>query len=199
MRLSGQRYPVREPARPSAHGLGDEVALRRHGVRAQVSELPRDHVDRGEEPEGEIDAVIVVVDRLGEVHDFHALGARGQALLVFEENVRGLQRAVAADRDEAVDAELEQALIDDAQALHLRGVVEIRHPFDFPARAPPRGTDDDAPLVAKAPEIAVLEEMVVLALFQRSRRRLLQEARVTVKKPDHLHAPAAERGNRCPR
>jgi hypothetical protein len=46
-------------------------------VGAEVLHLLGHHVDGGEEAEGEVDAAVVVVDRLRQVHDPEALGASG--------------------------------------------------------------------------------------------------------------------------
>ena len=72
VRLAGDRDAVRQPAGLAAHRLDDEVARRRHRVGAQVLQLLRHHVDRGEEAEREVDAAVVVVDRLRQVDDLDA-------------------------------------------------------------------------------------------------------------------------------
>ena len=64
--------PYDEPARLAAHGLDDEVAAGRDRVGAQVLQLLGHDVDRGEEAEREVDAAVVVVDRLRQVDDLHA-------------------------------------------------------------------------------------------------------------------------------
>ena len=90
--------------------LDDEVAAGRlASARRFFSSLASD-VDGGEEAEGEVDAAIVVVDRLRQVDDLDALRSGRQALLVLVEEVRGLQRVVAADRDQRVDLRSTSAL-----------------------------------------------------------------------------------------
>jgi hypothetical protein len=73
---------VGEPSRFSAHRLDDEVSAGRHGVGAQVEQLVGHDVDRREEAEREIDAAIVVVDRLGDVNDAHVARAGWKTPLI---------------------------------------------------------------------------------------------------------------------
>jgi hypothetical protein len=76
----------------------------------EVLELLRHDVDGGEEAEREVDAAVVVVDRLRQVDDLDAARPLGQVLLVLVEEVGRLERVVAADGDQRVDLEVHQAL-----------------------------------------------------------------------------------------
>ena len=118
--------PYDEPARLAPHRLDDEVAAGRHRVGAQVLQLLRHHVDGGEEAEREVDAAVVVVDRLRQVDDLHAARLRRQVLLVLVQEVRRLQRVVAADRDQRVDLEIDERVVDVAQPRRLLVVVAGR-------------------------------------------------------------------------
>ena len=71
------------------------------GVQA-VDRLGGD-VERGVEPERDIGAAQVVVDRLGNSDHVHAVGV---------EPVRHAERVLAADRDEAVQVEVGERLAD---------------------------------------------------------------------------------------
>ena len=80
--LAGDRGPVGQPAGASAHGLGDEVGPGGLGVGEQVADLAGQCLDGREVAESEVDALVVVVDRLGNVDD-------GDARLVSETGVPG--------------------------------------------------------------------------------------------------------------
>ena len=87
----------------AAHHLDQHHPLVRLGGAVQpVDRLGRD-AERGVVAECHVGAVDVVVDRLGHAHDRDVL--LGQPM-------RGGQRALAADRDEHVDAVVVQCLLD---------------------------------------------------------------------------------------
>ena len=118
---------VGEPARLAPHRLHDEPGAGRHGVGSEVEELLRHEVDGGKEAEGEVDAVVVVVDRLRQVNDLKPGGLLGEPPLVLVEKVCGLQRVIAPDGDELVDAEVGDRAVD-LEPERLAGVVEVVGP-----------------------------------------------------------------------
>ncbi len=194
VRLAGDRDAIRQPAGLAAHGLDDEVARRRDRVGAEVHDLFGHDVDRGEEAEREVDAAVVVVDRLREVHDLHAARLGREALLILVEKVRGLQRVVAADRDQRVDVEIDERVVDVAQVDGLLQIVEVVGLFDPLAGVRARGADDDAARVAQAGEVLELEDAVVLVGQEPVRDRVVVlEVRVAVEEPDHVAAVFEER------
>ena len=97
MGVAGDAGVHRDPARVAAHHLDDHDAFvrLRGGVEA-IDRLRRDG-DRGVETEGRLRARQVVVDRLRDADDRHAL---------LEEARRDPEGAVAADRDQGVAADL---------------------------------------------------------------------------------------------
>ena len=95
--VAGDARVHRDPARVAAHDLDDHDALVRLGGGVQpVDRLGRDG-DGGVEAERRLRAGQVVVDRLRDADDRHAL---------LEEARRDPERAVAADRDQRVAADL---------------------------------------------------------------------------------------------
>ena len=194
VRLARDGHAVCEPPRFAAHGLHDVVAARRHRIGAKVEKLAGHHVDGGEEAEREVDAAVVVVDRLGDVHDADAPGLGRQALLQLEQQVRRAQRVVATDRNERVDLEVDERVVAAAQALGLARVVEVARGGDGLARVGAAGADDDAARVAKAPEVPVLEHVVLLlGLELRLAPLVALQAPVAVQDADGLAAAAPER------
>jgi hypothetical protein len=107
-------------------------------------------VDGGEEAEREVDAAVVVVDRLRQMDDVKPLGRGGELALVHVEEVGGLQRVVAADGDERVDFEIDERVVHVAEAGRLLRVVEIGLGVDALARIGAGGADDDPAAVAQA-------------------------------------------------
>ena len=103
VRAGGQPGVQRDPAGVPAHHLDEHHPLMRLGGAVQpVDGLGRD-LQRGVVAECDVGAVDVVVDGLGHPDD-------GNVLL--GEPVRGGQRALAADRDQHVDAVVVERLLD---------------------------------------------------------------------------------------
>ena len=67
--FSGNRYAIGHPAGFSTHCFDDEPGACSPRIRPHVENFFRHEIHCGEEPEGEIDTLVVVVDRLGQVHD----------------------------------------------------------------------------------------------------------------------------------
>ncbi len=165
--FSGDRDPIRKPPCFSAHRFDDEVAARGDAVGPKVQKLFGHHVDRREEAEGEIDPAIVVVDRFGQVHDAHALVLRHLVLLVLVKEVGRLERVIAADRDERIDAQIAKGMMDTRKPFGLFGIEEVRRCLDPGARIDPRGSDDDAAAVSNAANVGGSEHPVVLGFDDR--------------------------------
>ena len=110
--LAGDGGAVGQPAGAAAHGLGDKVAARRLGVGQQIADLAGQHVHGSEVSEGEVDARVVVVDRLRQVDHGDVLAARRQLFLKELELVGGFQGVVAADGDQGVDAHRLERFVD---------------------------------------------------------------------------------------
>ena len=102
--FAGHGDAVGEPAGFTAHAFGDELGARCECVGLEIAHFLRHEVDGGEIAESEVDAVVVVVDRLGEMDDADAF-IDFCVVLVFEEFVGCFERIVAADGDERVDFE----------------------------------------------------------------------------------------------
>ena len=72
----------------------------------------------------------------------------GQVLLEHLELVGGLERVVAADRDQGVDAERAEGVVDGLQRRGPLGIAQVGRVGDVLARVGPRGADQDALAVA---------------------------------------------------
>ena len=95
--VAGDARVHRDPARVAAHHLDDHDALVRLGGGVQAIDRLGGDGDRGVEAERRLRARQIVVDRLRDADDRHPL---------LEEAGRDPERAVAADRDQRVAADL---------------------------------------------------------------------------------------------
>ena len=195
-RLSGNGGPVREPTGTAAHRLAEEVGTARLRVVEQVADLTTERVDGREVAEREIDAHVVVVDRLRQVHDRDPLGVGRQAVLVELELVGRFERVVATDRDQRLDAQRPEPLVGVFQRLHPLGILEVARMRDVLARIGAGGADHDALAAAGAFEEVGGDLDVVAALHERLGGREIGERRIAVLHADHLGALAHERGGR---
>jgi hypothetical protein len=128
------------------------------------------------------------------VHHPHPTRVRRQLLLVLEQEVRGLERVVAADRDERVDLEIDERAVDVREQARLALVAEVVGPVDALARVRARGADEDAARVAKPSQVALLEDAVVLIRQEPVRHRVVVlQVRVAVEEPDDLAIVLDER------
>jgi hypothetical protein len=105
--------------------------------------------------------------------DLDPARALGQPLLVFVEEVGGLERVVAADRDQRVDVEVDERVVDVAQRRGALGVEQVLGPVDALARVGARRADHDAARVAQAVDVALLEDPVVLVGQEPVRHRVV--------------------------
>ena len=122
--FAGHGYAIGEPSGLSAHTFGDEVGAGGAGVGFEIADFLCHEVDGGEVTERKIDAVVVVVDRLGQVHDANAFFDLG-VVLPFVEFVGRFERVVTADGDERIDAEATQTEIRLFERFGFGGIVEI--------------------------------------------------------------------------
>ena len=81
----------------------------------------------------------------------------GQLLLEELELVGGLQRVVAADRDQGVDAQRDQRVVDGLQRRGPLRVLQVAGIGDVLAGIGPGGADQDALAVARAPQHLVVD------------------------------------------
>jgi hypothetical protein len=81
----------------------------------QVSNFGTQSFNGGEVAEGEIDAGVVVVDGLGNMHDRHAFLAFGKPILEGLQLVGGFERIIAADGDQRINTQRSQAFVNSTQ------------------------------------------------------------------------------------
>ena len=105
-RLAGDAGGIGQPAGLAPHQLDDEIGAGALGVGLEVEQRLLAGLHAAPVAEGPGDAEIVVVDGLGDVDHRQAEPA---------EEIGGLQRVVAADGDQAADAQAVQGLEDVAQ------------------------------------------------------------------------------------
>ena len=110
----------------------------------RVVEFGGEHFHRGEVAEGEVDPLVVVVDRLGEVDHANPLAPGGQRVLEELELGRRGQRVVAADRDQGVHVERPQGVVGHAERGGTLRVGHVRRVLHRLARIGPGGADHDA-------------------------------------------------------
>ncbi len=134
--MLGQQHQVRfagdagmsgDPAGVAAHHLDDEDAPVRGRRRVQPVDGVAGRLHRGVEAERLVGAGDVVVDRLGQADDPQAAAV---------EPVRGRQRALAADGDERVEAELGEAIDDQLLFALVERIVATRAQLGAAAHQP---------------------------------------------------------------
>ena len=185
--LPGDGDSVGEPARLPAHGLDDEVAPGRDGVRAEVHQFLGEHVDRGEEPEGEVDAPVVVVDGLGHVNDGHALGLRREVPLEMMQVAGRGERSVATDADQRVDAEVDERRVDVLEPRRLGRIVEVLGTRDARTRVRPARSDEDAAGVPQVRDVPLRQQPVVFVGHEAPGDRMVfHQVRIPVEEADDL-------------
>jgi len=195
--FAGDRYTVRQPTRLAAHRFDDEIAAGGDAICAQIQQLLRHHVDRREEPEREVDATVVVVDRLGQMHDVNSGFVRDVVVLILVEEVGRLESVVTADRDERIDIEGAQGAVNPAEPLGFLGIEQVCGGLDGSAGVDPRGSDDDASTVAKPANVGRGEQAIVLGLEHgASDGIVLLEVGVPVEDAEHFGASLQERNRR---
>ena len=192
--LAGDGRAVGQPAGAAAHGLDQEVHPARLGVGQQVADLAGQRLDGREVAEGEVDAAVVVVDRLGDVDHRDPRLVRGQVVLEPLELVGGLERVVAADRDQGIDAERRRAPMDRAELGGTLGIGQMSGLRDVLAGIGPRRPDQDAARVARALQVALVQNDVVAPFLHRVVVAVIDQVGVTVHDAQDLDAVAAKRG-----
>jgi hypothetical protein len=110
--LSGNRDAVGEPAGAAAHRFDEKVGPVCLGVGDQIADLPSQEIDRREITKSEINAAIIVIDRLRQVNDRDAVCLGGQLFLIELEFVGRLERIIAANGDKGIDPDRTQRFVD---------------------------------------------------------------------------------------
>ena len=196
--LTGHCDAVGEPAGLAAHAFRDEVGLSGACVGFEVADFLRHEVDGREEAEREVDAVVVVVDCLGQMDDADFV-VNVRVFLELIEFVGCFERVVAADGDEGVDAEAAEAVVGAAQRRGLFGVIEVGRAGDHFTRVRAGGADHDTALVACADNPVEIQDDVCVAFDERHALFIeVLQARIAVKEADDFDA-GFHKGKRCRR
>ena len=191
--LAGDAHPVGQPARLAPHGLHHEVRAGGDGIGPEVLQLLGHDVHRREVAEGEVDAGVVVVDGLREVHDSHPPRAFGKRVLKGVEEVGGAQRAIATNAYQRVDLEVDQRVVDVAQTGYALAVGEIFGAAHLFARVGATCADKDPSRIAEPTQVTLLEDAIVLIGQQPMGDRVVAlEVRVAMEEAQHL-APVGEK------
>ena len=195
-RLAGDGRAIGQPAGAAAHRLDHEVHAAGLGVGEQVADLARQELDRGEVAEREVDSAVVVVDRLGNVHDGDSRGIGAQVVLEPLELVGGLQGVVAADRYQGVDAQRCERPMDRPKLGRPLGIGQMRRVRDVLARVGARRADHDPACVARSPQVALVEDDVIAAFLHRVVVAELDQVGVAMQNAQHFDAMPAKRCRR---
>ena len=183
---------ISEPRGGATHELTNKARARSFAVGEKVAQFLGKHFDGAEVTEGEGDAFIVVVDRLGKVNDLDALGVGGLAIHIELELSRGGQGVVAADRDESVDSEGAKRLIDGFHRGGLFGIVEIFGGLERFSGVSAGGADADPLLRAQAVANALVETNVSFAFLENVAVVVFDEVGVTVEHTVNFDAGASK-------
>ncbi len=158
---AGETRVQRDPAGMAAHDLAHHHAVVALGGGVQAVDRVRRDLHRGVEAERHVGRGEVVVDRLGDAHDVHALGAQ----------LRGdTERVLATDRDQRVDAFADESVEDGRDTAFGLVGVRARRPEDRPAPVedPARrrhGQVDGLALLDAPPAVAEADEVVPVDPF----------------------------------
>ncbi len=121
------------------------------------------------------------------MHDAYSPVFCDVVLLVLVEEVRCLEGVVAADRDEGVDLQVRERMVDLREPLGLLRVEDVRRGVDRGTWVDPGRPDDDAPAVSNASYVWRREHAVVLGLHNWIGYRIVVlEVGVAVEDPKHL-------------
>lgn len=190
--FAGDRGAVSQPSGGATHQLANETGARRFAVRQEVANLLREEFDRGEVTERERNPFVVVVDRFREVDDLNAFRV-GRFAVHEELELRGRgERVVAADRDERVDTERAERLVDGFHRGELFGVFEVGRRFEVFARVGARGADADALTGAETFGGAFVETDVGFAFLQNVAFFVVDEVGVAVQHAVNFDSGASE-------
>ena len=112
---------------------------------------------------------------------------RDVVALIFIEEVRRFERVVAADRDQRVDVQVDERMMNAPKLLGLLGIQEIGGRLDRGAGIRTSRPDDDPPAVANPSDVYGRQDPVVLPLDHRVRRRVVfLQVGVPVEDAQHL-------------
>ena len=98
------------------------------------------------------------------MYDADSLVLRDVLLLILVEEVGGLECVISANRDQRVDPEIAERVVDVPELLGLFGVQQIGRTVDARSRVGASGADDDAPAVANPPDVGGQELSIMLRL-----------------------------------
>lgn len=157
---------VSQPTCFSSHAFGDEVGAACASICNEVTDFLRHEVDGGKVTEGEVDAVVVIVDGFGEVNNAN-FGATVVAHLIFVEFVGGFEGIVAADGDEGIDTEAAKSLIGTFEGGSFVGIVEVIRACNHFTRVCTGSSDHDTALIACADDAFEIEDFVGIAFDER--------------------------------
>ena len=192
--LAGDGRAIGQPARAAAHRLDQEVHPARLGVGQQIADLAGQGLDGREIAEGEVDAPVIVIDRLGHVNHGDSRLFRGQVILEPLELVGGLERVVAADRDQGIHAQRGERPMDRAKLGRALGIGQVSGLRDVLAGVRPRRPDQDAARVPRPPQVALVQHDVVAPFLHRIVVTVINQVGVAMHDADDLDAVAAKRG-----
>ena len=117
-----------------------------------------------------------------------------QVFLEQLELVGGLERIVAADRDEGIDAQRSQSLVNRSQGRRAVGVGQMAGMRDVLAGVGPGRADHDAPRVARPTELVLIENQVIASLLHGVAGAEFDEVGVSVQDSHDLDSVAQKRG-----
>ena len=190
--FAGDGGTVGKPRGFTAHQLSDIVAVGRRGVEEQVAQLARHEINGREETEREVDAFVVIVDRLRQVDDADLLRVGTERILVELEFRSSRERVVAADGDQDVDAQRAECVVD---RLHRSGGFGIGEVFRFAhrfARVGSCGTDDDPAFRTAAFQIHFVQTQIGDAFREHITRFVVDQVRIAVQEAVYFDPCAAE-------
>ena len=166
------------------------------GVGQQVADLAGQRFNRGEVAEREVDASVVVVDRLGHVNDGDMPLARRQEFLNAFEFVSGFEGVVAADRDQCIDFERRESAWTVRSWAVRSGSDRCAGSVTCLAGIGARGPDQDPARVAGALQVGLIQHDVIAASLHRMVVAVFDQVGVTVQNAQDLDSLAAKRGRR---
>ena len=194
--LAGDGRAIGQPARASAHGFDQEIHPAGLGIGQEIADLAGQGLDGREIAEGEVNAPVIVVDRLGYVHHGDSRLVRGQIILKPLELIGGLERVVTTDRDQGVHSQRRKRTMHRAELGRALGIGEVRGLRHVFAGVCPRGADQDPARVAGAFQVALVEHDKVAPFFQRVVFAVFNQMGVTVHDANDIDTIAAKRGRR---
>ena len=160
----------------------------------QIADFCSERFDSGEVSEREINPHVIVIDRLRNMNDRHTFLVSGQAVLIHLQLVGRLQRVVAADGNQSIDANGPQCFVHSLQRGGFFGIIQMFRSGDLFARIRASRADDDAFFAAGTTQRNLGQVLVMQSFHQRCRRRIFHQIGVAVLDADDFD-PIADAGN----